>query len=659
MKKKKTKNLFLTIPCGIALILALVLIARTPAAQKLNLDYADRLYQTGYSSSLDIVIIRMDDDTIAELGKLGTWNRSKYLTAIDNLEAAGASVIGLDVILEGNYDGDPENEEDLRLASALETYGNIIVASELRTQPDADGTGTSKGPEGLYSALQQRIDQGLVTTGFSNVVAEKFFNENSSFDSAFKRFSFKELSPKGFSSRISAQRASSEAEDIIRHAALSFQIGEETYYSLAWQIAQTYAALGDGNHDLLEDRASHKTEGSGPEVIYLTYSGSCDVYHEDPVNFTTLSYLDVYHNSFPPAMVRDKVVLIGAWSSALGDDHRTAINHQGGMPGVAIVGDTIRALLDDHYPVSKEADAGHLLAAAAGLLFLLLLVCVFAPLPAAVLLTAGGGILWLWSGRLLAARGLLAASLWGPVGCAMLLVYTILLHLIEERGRRNQIRAQFGRYVDQTVLRRIEDLEDLDHMLTGEKKEIAVLFIDLCGFTTLSEQLSSEQIVSILNEYFEMITACASRWQGTIDKYIGDCAMIIWNAPETDPDYLFHAASCALDMIIGMEELSTRLGLPLHASAGIAAGEAIIGNIGSSRRMDFTAVGDIVNTASRLQGMKIAGRKREDAIYLSEPAAHALAGRLPTICLGEHAVKGKELPVRVYQLVSHTSEKHE
>ena len=135
---------------------------------------------------------------------------------------------------------------------------------------------------------------------------------------------------------------------------------------------------------------------------------------------------------------------------------------------------------------------------------------------------------------------------------------------------------------------------------------------------------------------------------GTLDKFIGDCAMAFWNAPVEQDDPVMKAVHAGMDMISGADQLSKDLGFDLGFAVGIHCGEAIVGNIGSAKRMDFTAIGDTVNLASRLEGLKIPGLQREGNIYISQEVKDVLKGRIETEDLGDHIIKGKEKPVRVY-----------
>ena len=171
--------------------------------------------------------------------------------------------------------------------------------------------------------------------------------------------------------------------------------------------------------------------------------------------------------------------------------------------------------------------------------------------------------------------------------------------------------------------------------------DIAVLFVDVRGFTTMSEALSPDQVVEILNRYLTLTAKCIMDHRGTLDKFIGDATMAFWGAPIPQEDYVMNAAKAAIAMRDGSEELSKelmeRFGRTVAFGIGIHVGKAVVGNIGSPKRMDYTAIGDTVNTASRIESIAPGG-----TIYISPEVAERLRGRIRTTPL-DHKIhlKGK------------------
>jgi adenylate cyclase len=175
---------------------------------------------------------------------------------------------------------------------------------------------------------------------------------------------------------------------------------------------------------------------------------------------------------------------------------------------------------------------------------------------------------------------------------------------------KNQVEAVFSRYVSPRVAKEI--LADLDNVeLGGKHVKATVLFADIVGFTSLSENLAPGDVATLLNDYFSHITRAAESYNGTVDKFIGDCAMLVFGVPEEDPDHVFNAIACAVLIQRLVEALNVRRRafgqLPIHFRLGVNSGDMLAGNMGSNERMQYTVVGDAVNLASRLCSIGEAG----------------------------------------------------
>lgn len=176
-------------------------------------------------------------------------------------------------------------------------------------------------------------------------------------------------------------------------------------------------------------------------------------------------------------------------------------------------------------------------------------------------------------------------------------------HRIREEAA---IRNDLGRYLPgelvERVVRRNQDMK-----LGGERRPVSVLFADVVAFTPITDRLAAEEVVSLLNELFTILTETVFRHGGTIDKFIGDCMMAIWNAPQDQDDHAARALAAAEDMMRWLEAgnagWSARFGVRVELAIGINTGEAIVGNVGSERRMEYTAIGDVVNVAARLEAI--------------------------------------------------------
>ena len=335
-----------------------------------------------------------------------------------------------------------------------------------------------------------------------------------------------------------------------------------------------------------------------------------------------------------------KIVLIGPYAAGLQDSYLTAADHAAPMYGMEFQANAIQALLWEDY--RREVPDGIQLTA----LFFLLLLALAGFWKRKVRLSTG---LWLLlcAGavgfcRLMYDRGLVLHLLWIPLGVTALYVGCIAFNYMQASLEKRRITNTFERYVAPEIVREIlrEGTSGLE--LGGKLTRIAVLFVDVRGFTPMSERLKPTQVVEILNCYLSLISDCILKNGGTLDKFVGDAAMAFWGAPLPQEDYVMHALKAAADMAEGSralsQELLKRYGRTVSFGIGVHVGEAVVGNIGSAKRMDYTAIGDTVNTAARLEANAPAG-----TIYISRAVADEAGERIRTTSLGDTVkLKGKK-----------------
>lgn len=247
-------------------------------------------------------------------------------------------------------------------------------------------------------------------------------------------------------------------------------------------------------------------------------------------------------------------------------------------------------------------------------------------------------------------------DLWFP--CLAALVAPLLLYLIqgawafvEERKKRRQIEQSFAHYVSPTIVKQMIRRDELPQ-LGGSRRKITLMFTDLAGFTHLSEQKEPEQVAIILNRHFSVMTQIILSHGGTIDKFIGDAIMAFWGAPLEDEQQALHAAQAAIEMQASMCELRQvfeKEGLPpIHMRIGIHTGIAVVGNMGSTDRFDYTAMGDSVNLAARLEGInKLYGT----GILLSSITVQEISQELNLILIDKVKVKGKAQAIEIYSVL--------
>jgi len=212
-----------------------------------------------------------------------------------------------------------------------------------------------------------------------------------------------------------------------------------------------------------------------------------------------------------------------------------------------------------------------------------------------------------------------------------------------------RIRSDLGRYLPAPLVDRIVEREQ-DMCLGGERSNITVLFADVVGFTPLAETHSAEEIVTLLNELFTILTEIIFRHQGTVDKFIGDSVMAFWGAPNPTENHAQLALKAAEDMQrwldIGNEGWKQRFGIEIQLAIGVNTGEAIVGNFGSSERMEYTSIGDCVNIAARLESMARPGQ-----ILTTRDTVDAAKGCVQFLRLGNRKIIGRLAPLELFEVV--------
>jgi class 3 adenylate cyclase len=215
-------------------------------------------------------------------------------------------------------------------------------------------------------------------------------------------------------------------------------------------------------------------------------------------------------------------------------------------------------------------------------------------------------------------------------------------------AREAKLRGDLGRFMDKAV---VDAIVRGEHPLAlgGKRATVSVLFADVVGFTPLAESRDAERMVALLNELFSMLTEIVFRHGGTVDKFIGDCVMAVWGAPIAQEDHARRALAAAEDMMrfleTANEEWRERYDIEIRLGVGVNSGEAIVGNIGSDKRMEYTVIGDVVNVASRLEAIAAPNQ-----VLVSEATRDLAGDAFPLRALGERNLTGRKTTTAVYTL---------
>ena len=374
-------------------------------------------------------------------------------------------------------------------------------------------------------------------------------------------------------------------------------------------------------------------------------------YHGPSGTFPTYSMADVVERKLPPEIFRDRLVLIGPTATGIADFVVTPFQTMA-FPGVEVHANCIDNILNGHF--LRRGLRENLIDIAFILLFGLgagILLSVVPPARATVaVLVCLGLFFWLAYHLFATYRIWIAAFL--PTATLTINYAGIVSYrfFFEEREKR-KVRTAFHQYLPPSLIRQILERPELLR-LGGEEKELTAMFSDIRGFTALSEGLPPGGLVELLNEYFSEMTEVIFRNWGTLDKYIGDAIMAFWGAPHPQQDHAEHACRAALEILRALEKLNYRWEAEgrsrIDIGVGINTGSMLVGNMGSTRRFNFTVMGDNVNLASRLEQLN---KQFGTRLMIGEATYLKVCEKMVARELDLIRVKGKTKPVRIYELL--------
>ncbi len=566
---------------------------------------ADKAYQERSVASADIVLIEINQQALEDLGPISDWTRDIYAQLIEVLnadEATAPAVIGFDVL----FASETIEASDAALVEVAASYDNVVFGSAAEF-----GNSLVLGDDGEYT-----LDTFSVTA----------------YDSPFAALA-----------AVAAQahlNVMLDDDGILRHQLLSFTEPDsgQVIYSFASVIAQKYADYyGLGTLEL------PTTNSQG--YWYLSFTGEPGDYSE------SIALSSVLDGTIPASYFAGKIVLVGPYAAGLQDSYFTSINHASPMYGVEIHANAIQAILSADYKVEVDDNpqlwALFILTFAATLFFYKRKM--LPSIIAFVLVAVAAVVVPLQA----YSHGYVLHLIWLPVALGCIFIGSVAVNYVVSAKEKSQVTNTFKKYLEPTVVNELLKSGSYNEIGVGGKTvDIAVLFVDIRGFTSMSEKLEPDQVVEILNSYLSLIAECIFHHKGTLDKFIGDAAMAFWGAPLPQEDYLMLALRAAMEMKERSadlsEELQAKYGRTVAFGIGVHVGKALVGNIGSANRLDYTAIGDTVNTASRLESIA-----PKETIYVSQEVVGRMGERISVQQLAERiSLKGKQEPVVVYELKS-------
>lgn len=569
----------------------------------INLWASDQLF-TSQPPSPNIVIAGIDDDTLETYGRWAEWSRSLHAQAIDNLRQAGPKVIAFDVVFTD------VSTDDEMLAAAIAEAGNVVLAA-VGTQPVSHA-----GPEITYSNFllpTPLLEQAASSIGHANVVPDG--------DGTVRRLP------------LIVKSSSGEIYPSLTLAAL--------HRLFSMPLPQEYPLQNGAVYLLARDIPVDDS--------YFLRINFAAAYDQRPY----VSYGDVISGNFDQSVVKNKIVLVGM--TATGEPDTWAIPTSASkVPGVFIHAGAMDTILTQRF--LREAGIPIELA----IMLALIAITAFAlprcgtrrwtDIAKGLGITAGLFVACLIGSFLAFDRGYVLDLLYPLLLLPVIYVSNILYVVFTEQADKRLVNELFGRYVSPQIAKVLVSQADAGELrLGGEQREVTILFADIRGFTKISEQLSPEAIVKMLNTYLSVVADAVTRNDGIVNKFAGDNIMAIWNAPQSQPQHALLAVKAAWEAQQKLAELKQTDNQPFAVQFGIGinTGIALAGNVGSAGRSEYTVIGDSVNTASRICSSTPGGEVWIGAETYNQTKEYIQAEQLEP-----QYVKGKAAPITVYRVTA-------
>jgi adenylate cyclase len=619
----------------------------------------------------EVIIVAIDDNSVKAIGRW-PWSRREITRLVEVLHRAEAKVIGFDIIFAEKQES---CEVDLlsRLQGEMQRRSWKVpelqqwVTQERRLiDPDAElAEQFRKAGNAVLGYYFQGLENVPTGPGLFNLELSKDIIKSSSYD--LVRWTSSVCSPcplitaRGV--EINLPKLTEAAADTgyfnaipdpdgaIRTVPLVVSYQQDLYAPLSLSILQQYL----DNPPLQITLSDNGVLGIrlGKEDIPVDDHGRLRINFRGPAKtFPYYSFVDVVSGKVPLETFRHKIVLVGASAVGIYDIRVTPFSSI--YPGVEVHANVMDNILRGDF---LWAPTGLVNPAAAVVIILALIMCWVQPRVRAwygLALLVNMIFFYTFLNYYLFTNYRIYLQMLYPLGSLITVyVFVAFMRFIAEEKERLRVKAAFQNYVAPDVVNIMLQHPDKLH-LGGEKREMTVLFSDIRGFTTLSEQMEPEVLVGLLHSYLNPMTETVFKHRGTMDKYIGDAIMAIYGAPLVLPDHADRASETALEMIATLMQLWEgwrAKGLPeLRIGIGLNSGMMTVGNMGSERLFDYTVIGDNVNLASRLEGLN---KYYGTAILITEATQKLLRNSYILREIDRVRVKGKKAPVSIFELRGH------
>lgn len=642
--KSRRFAIFIAIGIAVSILTIFFYVQKIDFFTSLDLKLKDAGFRTRGEVKPDsrVVIVAIDAKSINELGRW-PWDRKVIARLIENLKSYGAKTVALDIVFS-----EPSNpDSDTALSDAIHKSGNVIAGYFFRSEEESQ----QSAPLELLESSRIKIIRMRGNVTQVPVVTYPYVETNiPPISKASINSGFFNIIP--------------DKDGIMRTSNLVMLYEGEIYPSLPLSALRHY--LGN---EIILDIASYGVDGLllRDRRIPVDESGRLTLnYYDKQGTFQTISATDVINNRLHHDALKDALAFIGATEIGISDVRATPVDPV--LPGVEIHATVASNVLQNRFIIRNGWVIS--LEIAFVILFPILLSILLSLIRRtfiALISYVGVLVIYFSINYLQFVHYFLNTGIIFPIISIGMtyLVSEAYRNLIEEKQGRF-LKKAFTSYVSHELVSEI--MKNPNALkLGGERRVITILFSDVRDFTSISERLSPENLVLLLNQYLSPMTQIVLKHRGTLDKYIGDAIMAIYNAPLKIEDHPIMACKTALEMVEKLKELNANFKqkglLEIDIGIGINTGDVIVGNMGTDVRFDYTAIGDTVNLASRIEGLN---KIYKTNIIVSEftvkhlnafSVQHSAPSLLQFRELDLIKVKGKDRPVTIYALSQGIDEK--
>lgn len=556
----------------------------------IDIKLKDYFYQQGRKASNEIVIIGIDDESLKENGRW-PWSRIKMADILEVIEKGEPAVVEFDIV----FSEESNEKEDEYFNKVLKKYDNVYLAE--------------------YAKLEDSTTKGKIISQNWICPIDKF----------------KKVSNLGNINIIP------DYDGIVRKIPLVIENSQKKSISMPYLLYKDYMKNKELNYISVDKNNFN---------IFIDYK----------IDFKVLSFNSVLNRKIfldedisEKLYFKDKIVIIAPFTTGIDDYYYTSLQKNKQIFGAEIQANIIDNLLNNN--LKKEINRGIMVLIV--LVFIIISLVIIEKMSpiCTFLMYIVLNIIYIIFSIYMYELGIIINIIYPIIWTIICYSLFYIIKYLKQLKKVKEVTNIFGEYVSPKIVKELIN-KGIDNIhLGGISKYVTLFFVDIRGFTTISEKLQPNEVVDILNKYFSTCVECIFKYDGTLDKFVGDEIMALFNAPVDVENHELMAVKAAVMMRdkgeVLKSEVREKYNIDLSFGIGINAGEAIIGNIGTKFRMDYTAIGDAVNTAARLQGIS-----KGFQIIISDNIYQKVKSYIDVVDLDYVQVKGKKEKIKIWEVKS-------